>query len=155
MLDVTQFRTLIVRPALLHLGLHSPAAENLVVGTAVQESGLRFLRQMGDGPALGLFQIEPASHDDLWTNFLDYKPELANRLAGLMTPRERRSQLVENPLYAAAVCRLIYFRRPQALPPADDVDGLAGYWKQHYNTPLGKGTAAEFAEKYRKHVLPS
>jgi len=41
------FRREIVRPVLEHLSLHSPAAENMLVGTAAVESGLRRLTQAG------------------------------------------------------------------------------------------------------------
>ncbi|MCG8507660.1 MAG: hypothetical protein MI741_00385, partial [Rhodospirillales bacterium] len=31
----------------------------------------------------------------------------------------------------------------------------AAYWKQHHNTPLGKGTAEEFTEKFENAVIRS
>src|SRR3954469_3472805 len=61
---VAQFRNFVVRPILDYLGLASPAAENLLVGTALYESGLEALDQWtgpGDatlGPAFGIYQIE-------------------------------------------------------------------------------------------------
>ena len=61
MIDHAQFREHVVRYALKCTGTWSHAAENLVVGTALAESGLKFLRQKGGGPALGLFQIEPST----------------------------------------------------------------------------------------------
>jgi hypothetical protein len=30
--------------------------------------------------------------------------------------------------------------------------GMADYWKQHYNTPLGRGTVEEFISNYQRHV---
>ena len=82
-LDVVQLRREVLRPTLRYLELWSPAAENLVIGTAAHESGgCRYLTQIG-GPALGLYQIEPATHDDLWTNFLAYRVELRAKTAAL------------------------------------------------------------------------
>ncbi len=52
MLDIRQFRANIVRPTLEAIGAHSRAAEDLVLGTALQESNLRYLRQPNDGPAI-------------------------------------------------------------------------------------------------------
>ena len=49
--------------------------------------------------------------------------------------------LAANLLYGAAVCRLIHYQRPEPLPEAVDIEGEAKFWKQHYNTPLGVGTA--------------
>lgn len=56
-----QFRIEIVRPALVTIDLYSDAAENLVMGTAAQESHLDYVKQSGNGPALSLFQMEPAT----------------------------------------------------------------------------------------------
>ena len=54
MLDIPQFRANIVRPTLEAIGAHNRAAEDLVLGTALQESNLRYLRQPNDGPAGGV-----------------------------------------------------------------------------------------------------
>jgi hypothetical protein len=78
MIDPRQFRALIVRPALESINLWSQQAEDLVMGTAAQESRLIYLRQLGNGPALGLFQMEPATHNDIWVNFLRWKPSWQN-----------------------------------------------------------------------------
>jgi hypothetical protein len=133
------------------MDMWSQAAENLVVGTALQESNLMWLHQIGDGPALGFFQIEPATHSDLWSNYIQHRPKLMQIMHELITPGvDRERQLITNIAYATAVCRLIYYRRPEPLPEPEDIDGLASYWKQHYNTVLGKGTAAEWSVKYRE-----
>lgn len=153
MINIPQFRAEIVDPALRFLDLWSPAASALVLGTAIQESALTMLRQTGGGPARGVFQIEPATHDDLWMSFLRFRPAIAERLTLLLAPApDRDEQLVTNLLYAAAVCRLLYFRRPEKLPDASDVDGLAAYWKLAYNTPGGAGAAAQWAFHYRSFV---
>lgn len=150
-LDPRQFRELIVRPTLQSLDLHNNAAENLVWGTAAHESRLVYLRQNGGGPALGLYQIEPTTYADLCRNYLAPRAALeagANRfLAPAPSPTE---QLVTNLAYATAICRLLYYRAAPPLPDAADIDGLAAYWKAHYNTSLGKGTAAEWAQHYRE-----
>ncbi len=53
-LDATQLRQMVIKPALEKLGLWSTAAEELVLGTTIVESALAYIRQHGDGPALGL-----------------------------------------------------------------------------------------------------
>jgi hypothetical protein len=45
-----------------------------------------------------------------------------------------------------------YIRAPAPLPGQDDLQGLANYWKQHYNTPLGAGTPEEFLDKWPQYV---
>ena len=72
-MDAFQLRTEIVKPALEAIGYYSPAAEALIMGTAAQESHLKYVKQLGDGPALGLFQMEPATHDDIWANYLRFR----------------------------------------------------------------------------------
>lgn len=68
MLDPEQFRDYIIKPSLTHIGLWSPAAEQLVLATAMAESNLRYLQQI-NGPALGLYQIEPITHRDMASLF--------------------------------------------------------------------------------------
>ena len=76
MLDPNQFTKHIIRPALEAIDLYSKAAEELLLGTAIQESRLVYLKQIGGGPALGLFQMEPATELDLVKNYIWYRPEL-------------------------------------------------------------------------------
>jgi len=159
-LSCQQLRLHVVRPTLTALGLWSEAAENLVLGTAAHESGgFRWIDQVTGpndeilGPAYGLYQIEPATHDDLWKNFLSFRGPLASRARKFLAeePSDVR-QLATNLAYATAICRLLYYRRPEPLPAADDLPALGAYYKAHYNTPLGKGTAAEWIENYRRYV---
>lgn len=42
-----QLRDLVIRPTLKRLGFWSTAAEELVLGTAIQESSLQYLQQLG------------------------------------------------------------------------------------------------------------
>ena len=62
-----QFRELIIRPALEAIGLWSQTAENLVLGTAIHESGnFKYIKQVGGGTALSFYQIEPVTADDIY-----------------------------------------------------------------------------------------
>ncbi len=152
----------VVRPALTDLGLLSQAAEDLVLGTAACESDFRDLDQWtgpGDGalgPAIGLWQIEPATHDDLFENFLNFPRwrGFRRRLLALRAARPSpHEQLATTLCYAAAVARLIYYRVPEPLPEAGDVEGYAAYWKTHYNTQLGAGSVAKFVDAWARHQL--
>ena len=147
MIDVKQFRELIIRPALKKIKLWSPAAEELLLGTALQESRLKYIKQLGTGPACGVFQMEPATHDDIWKNYLKYKPDLASAVAKLSHSVNAQS-LITDLLYAAAMTRIHYLRVPEALPAEGDIDGMAECWKEHYNTYLGAGTEEEYIESW-------
>jgi hypothetical protein len=140
-MNVTDLRLYVIRPVCQHLELWSDAAENLVLGTALVESGGEHLAQV-KGPALGLWQVEPATHDDLWRNYLAYRPKLADKMHELETAAALTAgalELVGNLYYAAGVCRLIYLRRAPRDLPADAL-GMATLWKHAYNTERGAGT---------------
>ncbi|GAN65690.1 hypothetical protein [Acetobacter orientalis] len=145
-------RDLLVKPALAALpaGLNSLSAQQGVLGIGLKESGYTYLRQLGTGPALGFWQMEPATHDDLWRNFIRYHPELQAALSRLLNGTAPTAQaLVTNPLYAAAMCRVHLLRQPDPLPAANDATAWAAYWKQHYNTPGGAGVAAQAVPCFR------
>lgn len=141
-LDLDQLRTLIVQPTLEALGLWSPVSENLVLGTAITESRLKYIKQLGTGPALGLWQMEPFTHNDIWRTTLLGKI-LGARVARLTLPCQGgipdASHMIWNLQYAAAMCRIHYFRIREALP-VNTARALAQYWKTYYNTRLGAGT---------------
>lgn len=154
-MDAKQLRDYVIRPTLKYLGLHSQSAEQLVLGTIFQESRGEYIKQLGDGPALGLAQMEPATHDDIWFNYLAYKRKLASNISELasiksldpdMVPKAK--ELMSNLSYAVAMCRVHYLRVPEPLPKAGDIEAMGKYWKQYYNTPLGAGSADEFVEHY-------
>lgn len=149
-LHFEHIRTEVIRPTLEYLGMWSNAAESLVLGTGIYESNFSYLKQVGGGPALGYYQIEPATHADLYENFLAYHTEIKTKLVRLlgMTPTPTE-QLVSNLRYTTAVCRLIYYRHPEPLP--EDIGGMAMLYKKWYNTPGGKGTAAGWALRAREH----
>ena len=55
---------------------------------------------------------------------------------------------LRKPLYSALAARLLLSNKPRAIPR--DLRGQAEYWKQHYNTPKGKGTVAKFIADVKK-----
>lgn len=146
----------VVRPVLQAIGLWSEAAEYLLLGTAAQESNLGHYLAQSHGPALGIYQIEPATHADIWQNCLQYKPDLAEKVHALLSPfntQDKDQALITNLAYSTAIARVIYYRIPKPLPAAYDLSGLAGYWKQYYNTPSGRGTVEEFMANYKEMLL--
>jgi hypothetical protein len=146
-LDLDQFRLDVVRPSLQKLKLWAPNAENLVIGTCMTESLLKYLRQKGNGPAYGLPQMEPRTHDDIWANYLAYQPELR---ALLNSNGSDPTRLIWDLRYAVQMCRVHYRRAPNAIPEAKDAKGMAELWKRVYNTYLGAGTAEKALPYFRK-----
>lgn len=158
-IGVEQFRVFIIQPVLHYLGAHSPSAEEIVIGTAAQESNFHYLDQLDNpgqiilGPGIGIYQMEQFTHDDIWENFLKYHTELSAKIMLLKgnLPAELHP-LLGNLFYATAMTRMQYYRQKSALPAATDLMGLAHYWKQYYNTASGKGTVDEFVSNYKLYV---
>jgi hypothetical protein len=149
-MNLEQLRELVVRPALHHIELWSPAAENLVLGTALVESKGEYLHQV-KGPALGLWQMEPATHDDIWANYLRYNATIREHVKELQSPAsitEGALELIGNLYYGAAMCRIHYRRSPYPLPAANDAEGMARLWKNAYNTARGAGTVEKALPKF-------
>ena len=155
-LDPKQLRELVIRPALMEIELWSDAAEELVLGTAIVESRLAFIKQLGTGPALGVWQIEPDTHRDVYQNFLEHREGLYDQVMGLSAPGQT---FEENPTSkiqcGAAICRICYYRAPEALPNEGDLKAQARYWKRYYNTPLGAGTEGKYIAEVEETLRSS
>lgn len=154
MIDVDHLRQYVIRPVLAYLGFpNQKAAENLLVGTALVESELRYLHQVR-GPAIGIYQMEPRTHDDIHDWYI-LKPDLSCKMLSfqpnLTIGPPNADEMHGNLYYATAMARLHYWRVPKKLPDAADIWSLARYWKEYYNTPLGAGEAKEFYNRYLKY----
>jgi hypothetical protein len=149
-------REYVVRPALQALGAWSQVAEDLVMGTAAQESHFNYLEQIR-GPALGMFQMEPATFRDIWSNFIRFNPSIDIGIKSMMVDKVNPNpvEMTWNLRFAAGMCRVHYFRKREPLPSTSDPASLGAYWKKHYNTVLGKGTVEEFVANYKKYVVGS
>jgi hypothetical protein len=142
-----------IQPALQSIGLWNPAAGELLLGTAIHESGgLKFRKQLGGGPALSYFQMEPVTHNDIWDNYLKFRPELAAKVQALLSSpsADKMQELENNDKYACAMARIKYLRMPGAMPAEGDLQAQALYWKRWYNTPLGAGTPEQYMADWNR-----
>lgn len=150
-----QLSEYIIKPVLDYLNMYSQSAIRLLLGTAAQESKLGYYLKQINGRASGIWQIEPGTHDDIYTSYLDSRPKLHELVINLLSHDSGfDDHLIFNLKYACAIARLIYYRVKSPLPHEDDLDGLAQYWKEHYNTEYGKGTPEEFVENYKNLIIP-
>jgi hypothetical protein len=154
--NAPQFLSLIIRPTLaamaeLNPRLSGPAPEALLLGTALVESNLVWLRQTPRGPALGVYQMEPGTHASLWANWLGFRPDAARILQAMTTSPARADHMVWNLRYATAMARLRYWivRDPM---PSMDARALALYHKAHYNTPLGATDPMKSEAQFRRAI---
>lgn len=154
MLNPAHMLQYVIRPTLVRIGMHSLAAERLMLVTAIAESGLKWLHQIGGGPALGLYQIEPATLHDVVDRYLAAKrPDLMARIRPLMTAEPIEDQAITNLAFATAAARLRYWMVPERMPAADDAEAMGAYHKRHFNSHLGAADPRHTAELYRLHAL--
>lgn len=153
-MKLKQLRTYIIKPALDAVGLWSLAAENLLVGTCIKESLVGLYVKQTSGPALGPYQHEPATYiDDIaWVTFDENLP-LKRRMLAACSYQEvpPLSHLMHDWRWATLMCRLHYWRFEEPLPKADDIKGLASYWKRYYNTLDGKGKEEDYVRLYEAY----
>jgi hypothetical protein len=141
----------VIRPALDHLAeetglpMNSEAAVMLLLGTQAHESlGHYWLSQAPTGPARGGYQMEVATHDWLWSDYLSRRHNIANAIA---KPGEISAErMVYDLRYATMMARVYYWTKPEPIP--DDLRGQAEYWKKHWNTPHGAGTVEKYLKDY-------
>ena len=137
----------IIEWGLKEMDLYSEDAVDLVYKTGNAETGYRHLKQMGGGPAIGFWQVEPATLIDIMDNYVNYRPELLKGLISLGYNQSNiETRVMGNIALQAVFCRLKYKRDKHALPKSSDLQGQAEYWKRVYNTHLGKGTIKHFME---------
>ena len=148
-MDKTQLRALI-EETLKEIDLYSSEAVDLLMGTAEHESKLGHYILQVEGPALGIFQMEPATFRDIQNNYLEYKPNLNKKIAEVCGNVSAQA-LIYNMKLAICFARVHYLRVPKKLPGT--IKGMAEYLKKYYNTKLGKGTAEQFIKHYSKYVL--
>jgi hypothetical protein len=157
-MDCQQLQDVIVKPTLIALGLWSPSAVNLLLGTAAQESQMgKYLVQqkIGFRGGIGIYQMQAPAFMSTWDKMVTPNPVMRNRLKLLLGYEGRpvADRMASDLLLATAMCRLYYAAINTALPQADDINGLAHYWKIYYNSEVGKGTTQQFVENYRNYVL--
>jgi len=145
-------RDKIIKPTLEYLSpevLEIERAIPLLLGTCAQESHLgRWRMQTGGGPAMGIWQIEPATEKDVWKNYLLFHPSLAELVNGLRSNGGDSKEMMHNDFYSCAIARIIYLRDMFSLPKADDLASQAIYYKRVYNTVLGAATPEQYVNNW-------
>ena len=149
MYNLEQF-TRFITGVLYEYNLYSDVALKLLLGTSAQESGFGYyLRQNVknfdiDIHALGAYQMEKNTFEWLRDVYKNKYPDIKD---------SRHIELEYDLKLSTLFCRLRYYIVAEPLPKTiEGVRGIAEYWKQHYNTPKGKGTVQEFINNYEKFV---
>lgn len=149
MLCIKDVRQHLLRPILERTGLWTRASENLLVGTGLVESGFRYLVQR-NGPALGLFQIEPTTFAWLIMRLSNDRDLMRRvlKVLNMATLPTDSNLLITNLSLACIMARLKYWYNPTPLPRADDIKGMAIYWSKIYNTLNKPSDIKRFLDLY-------
>jgi len=127
-------------------------ALDIVYATGLVESKYEYIEQIGTGPAKSFWQVEPETAVDNCRNFISKRPELLQVCSDILgidpyyfidaQPDDWDWILRTNIAAGILHCRIKYWRVPE--PIEEGEEGLAKYWKQHYNTTEGAGTIEHF-----------
>ena len=179
-LNLQQFKRLI-SITLQDIGLHSKNAVTLLLRTAAHESLMGHFMKQVRGPALGSFQMEPATFYDHISWLSTRKPDLFRKIlqcSGIgelmidlhelryredipddvreLIPTKVSSLLYPemmmfNIKFAICMARVHYLRKPGQIP--SDIDGQWEYYKEHYNSYKGAATKEEFIKNCERYGL--
>jgi hypothetical protein len=151
MFSVEDIRKFVIRDTLEQLGEWSKAAENLLLATAIHESGLGI--KLKCGRRLGLYQIGPLQHRSVWDDYLVNLPDKASHVRGLAGQHSfihnPDRELVTNLRYATAIAWCAYLKEGCLLPPAEDIEQLAVLWRSCFRKNRNDSTQA-FVSHYRQ-----
>ena len=153
-LPADEVRLLVIRETLKELGDWTQAREDLLLGTAIQESGLG--HTLKEGRLAGIYHISPATHRAVWDKYLINQPELASLIRGLAGQRsflqDPHGELITNLKYATAIAWLIYKRTGHEVSENSTLEDLARFWHRHFHSrPNGK--VEDFIVHFRNTVL--
>ena len=144
-----------IEQTLKETGFYSKPAVDLLMITAAQESHLgTYIKQL-NGPALGIYQMEPATHDDIVNNYLKNRSRAWFVLWKRLVQNFNAQRLIYDLRYATIMARVFYLRFPEPIPnnPQGYIFNLAQYWKHYWNTISGKGRISDAIRNYEKYVL--
>lgn len=151
MLDKHKLRDLITRvlkefeQETRGLIIFKPEAVELLMMTCAHESLLGTHRRQIKGPALGIFQMEPDTFNDILKNFVEYRKVLKD-----IVGHRKAEELVDDDVLAIKMARILYFRAPESI--GNTKEEWAALAKKRYNTVAGKATEAKYLEDYLRYA---
>lgn len=152
-----ELRLLVVRPTLKQLRAWSPGMEALLLGTAAQESELGFHLKLGRRHGMGIFQILPSTHRQIWDQYLINFPALASKVRGLASQRDflqhPHAELTTNLRYATAIAWLVYRAAGVENVPTENLPQMAKMWLKHFHHGPS-ASLRDFVDSYRRLIKP-
>ena len=157
-IDVSDLRELIVKPYLKGLGEYSDIAENLLRGTAAQESLLGARCFCTQTKGFGLYRITAEKHQELWDRYLVQFPDLASQQRGLASQQQflknPHGELISNLTYSTGMAWMIYRRNLIDTTKPLEISTLAQLWANYFDNGTGcPRNADDFMQTYRTLVM--
>jgi hypothetical protein len=119
-----------------------PSDKDFLYRVSLMESlGGKYLTQIGGGPALGWYQIEPPTAIDIMRHIrTDKLPESFQNLIKMCLDEGLLLEILLTHYleFQTVIARLHLMRFREAIPVGVLEQGK--YWKKYWNTNLGKGT---------------
>jgi hypothetical protein len=156
-MNAQQLLDYIIKPTLEYMGgnYNSKNAQMLLLATAAIESKCGYYIKQINGPALGIWQMEPETYHDIMLNCdalkCGYVGMRIHKLRGVWNTEP----LIVSPMYACAMARLKYSMDTAPLPFYGDIYAIYEYYKRIYNTPLGASTFEKFKSAWYECNLDS
>ena len=155
--DKQKYLPLEIKKALKETNLYSDGMYKLLLGTAATESDFGKLNKQAGGPALGIFQMEPNTAKDIWTDYLAYHPVLRSKVTKTLWKNvDLKTQLRYNIKYQTAIA-VVHYKRAEERKNIKIEDNLSKWSASHYyktlwNTHQGKGSTVRYFRKYVEYV---
>jgi hypothetical protein len=131
-----ELRNQIIKPALEYLGADSKDAEALLLSLALLAA-----RYRSDDDRLGIYQISPLQHRQIWDDYLAFHPDLASEIRALASQRwfleNPDRELIANLAYATAIAWMLFSISGQSLPAATDLGAQVRVWLRIFGPKEG------------------
>ena len=158
-MDAQQLLDHIIKPTHIYMGRNyeSKNSNMLSLATAAVEGRCGYFIKQINGPALGVWHMEPKTHNSIWANCAALRnPHFSVQIKKLMikkSPMDETKNLIISPMYSCAMARLKYAMDPNQLPYYKDIHSVYTYYKRIFNTELGATTYAKFKQAWIYHKL--
>jgi hypothetical protein len=156
-MNAQQLLDYIIKPTLEYMSgnYNSKNAQMLLLATAAIESKCGYYIKQINGPALGIWQMEPETRYDIWVNCDALQKDRFRTSIDMLGSCPGADELVASPIYACAMARLKYSMDTAPLPFYGDIYAIYEYYKRIYNTPLGASTFEKFKAAWYECSLDS
>ena len=157
--DKQKFIPFHIKSTLKEQNIYTDGMYMLLLGTAATESDFGKLNKQDGGPALGIFQMEPNTANDIWNEYLAYNYVLRHKVKKTLWKNvDLKTQLRYNIKYQTMMA-YVHYKRAEARKNIKIENSLSKwsasyYYKRYFNTYAGKGSTIRFFRKYTEYVEP-